>query len=229
MNRYTLQRTLRKPFMTYLFLGIQTLVFLVAFLFPGLNVESRGSMFGPFVVYTHEYWRFFTPMFIHFGLMHFAVNSVVLYFMGQQVEAIYGHWRFAVIYLMSGAMGNLMSFALNQMGIQSAGSSTALFGLFGAFIVLGIHFRENPAIQGMVRQFALFVAMSFLFSIFDRSVDIWGHIGGLLGGILLGNLLALPKNSRSFETKTRVLSGIILVILAVFFLIYGFKKYTIPV
>lgn len=229
MNDYRLKRWQRKPYMTYFFLGIQIVVFLLAYLFPSLNIESRGSMFGPLVAYYHEYWRLITPIFIHYGLMHFAVNSVVLYFMGEQVEAVYGHLRFAAIYLISGILGNLMSFALNQIGIQSAGSSTSLFGLFGAFVVLGIHFKDNRAIQAMVRQFTLFIAMSFLFSIFDRSVDIWGHIGGLLGGLLLGNVLGLPSNFRKYDTQTRILSAVFLVVFVIFLVIIGFKKYQLPV
>ncbi|MFZ2671287.1 MAG: rhomboid family intramembrane serine protease, partial [Enterococcus aquimarinus] len=82
-----------QPFVTIGFLSIQTAVFLLAYLLPGLLIEFRGSMFGPLIALNHEYWRFVTPIFIHYGLMHFAINSVILYYMGQQVEAIYGHGR----------------------------------------------------------------------------------------------------------------------------------------
>jgi rhomboid protease GluP len=186
-------------------------------------------MFGPLVVHGHEYWRFITPIFIHYGLMHFAVNSVVLYFMGQQIEAICGHVRFLIIYLISGFAGNALSFAFNQAGVQSAGSSTSLFGLFGAFVILGVHFKGHPAIQGMVRQFTLFIGMSLLFGVFDRSIDMWGHIGGLLGGLLLGNVLSVPNNSKSYSIHLRIISGMILVFLLIFCIVYGFKKYEILV
>ncbi|KAF1301101.1 rhomboid family intramembrane serine protease [Candidatus Enterococcus willemsii] len=224
MNQ-TIKRWSNGPFLTYLFLTIQTAVFLLAFLLPQLQLEFRGAMFGPLVVYNHEYWRFLTPIFIHYSLMHFAVNSVVLYFMGQQVEAIYGHTRFLFIYLLSGLAGNALSFAFNQMGVQSAGSSTSLFGLFGAFVILGIHFKNNLAIQAMVRQFALFVGMSLIFGFFDQSIDIFGHIGGFLGGALLGNIFGIPKNSRAYSIHVRIISGMIFAFLIVFCLFYGFKKY----
>ncbi|MFV0561437.1 MAG: rhomboid family intramembrane serine protease [Enterococcus sp.] len=221
----TIQRWLRKPLWTYTFLGIQTVVFLLMYLFPSLSIEQTGSMFGPYVAIYHEYWRFITPIFIHFGLMHFAVNSVVLYFMGTQIEEIYGHWRFFTIYIASGILGNLASFAMNQAGTISAGSSTALFGLFGAFLVLGAHFKSNPAIQNMVRQFALFVGLSFLFGFFDSSIDIWGHIGGILGGLLLGNIVALPQQRGNYSVHPRIISGLIFLFLVVICFLLGLKKY----
>lgn len=229
MNNLSFNRLKRTPFLTYTFLTIQMIVYLLAFLFPSLYIEFRGAMFGPLVVNGHEYWRFITPIFIHYGLMHFAVNSVVLYFMGQQIEAIYGHVRFVIIYLISGFAGNALSFAFNQAGVQSAGSSTSLFGLFGAFVILGVHFKGHPAIQGMVRQFTLFIGMSLLFGVFDRSIDMWGHIGGLLGGLLLGNILSVPNNSKSYSIHLRIISGMILVFFLIFCIVYGFKKYEILV
>ncbi|MGX7195428.1 rhomboid family intramembrane serine protease [Enterococcus olivae] len=225
MNKLSFKRFLNTPYITNSFLAIQTTVFLLATLFPGLYIEFRGSMIGQLVVFNQEYWRFITPVFIHYGLMHFAVNSVVLYFMGQQVEAIYGHGRFLLIYLISGISGNALSFAFNSIGVQSAGSSTALFGLFGAFVILGVHFRENPAIQGMVRQFALFVGMSFLFGMFGSSIDIWGHLGGFLGGILMANIVGLPKNLRVYSIHVRIISGILLFSMLLFCLLFAFGKY----
>lgn len=224
-----MRRLLNQPFITYLFLIVQTLVFVAAYLFPTLQIETKGSMFGPSLAFYGQYWRLVTPIFIHYGLMHFAVNSVVLYYMGEQIEAIYGHWRYFVIYLLSGIMGNLMSFAFNQAGIQSAGSSTALFGLFGAFVVLGIHYRDNYAIQALTRQFVIFIGISLLFNLFDNSVDIWGHIGGLGGGLLLGNLFGLPKRNQDYSVHVRILSVIVFVFLLGFCLIYGLKKYQILV
>ncbi|MGX7164799.1 rhomboid family intramembrane serine protease [Enterococcus massiliensis] len=221
------KRWLNKPFITYGFLGIQTIVFVITALFPHSSLESSGVMFGPFVYFYHEYWRFVTPIFIHFSLLHFAVNSIVLYFIGQQVEAIYGHWRFLILYLLSGVLGNAMSFAFNTAGVQSAGSSTSIFGIFGAFLLLGYYFKHNPAIQGMVRQFALFVGMSLLFGIFDQSIDMWGHIGGIIGGLLIGNILALPKNHGKFSIHARIISVLIFSFLIVLCLVYGLRKYSL--
>lgn len=221
-----LQQIKNTPYFTYLFLAIQTAVFILAFLFPRLQLEFRGAVFGPSIAYFQEYWRFVTPIFIHYGLMHFAVNSVVLYFMGQQVESLYGHWRFFIIYIFSGIAGNVLGFAFNPPMVQAAGASTSLFGLFGAFVILGIYYKDNYAIRGMVRQFTLFLAMNLIFGFLDQSVDILGHVGGLIGGVLLGNIMGLPKSLKDYSIHIRILSGIIYIAFIIFCLLYGFRKYS---
>lgn len=217
-----------QPYVTIGFLSIQTAVFLLAYLLPGLLIEFRGSMFGPLIALNHEYWRFVTPIFIHYGLMHFAINSVILYYMGQQVEAIYGHGRFFLIYLLSGVMGNVLGFAFNDMNVQAAGASTSLFGIFGAFIVLGIHFKNNPGIQAMVRQFSLFIVLNLVFGLFDQTIDMYGHVGGLIGGILMGNIVALPMRvGKTYSIHVRIISAMILLFLLFFCIVYGLKRYQV--
>ena len=217
-----------QPFVTIGFLSIQTAVFLLAYLLPGLLIEFRGSMFGPLIALNHEYWRFVTPIFIHYGLMHFAINSVILYYMGQQVEAIYGHGRFFLIYLLSGVMGNVLGFAFNDMNVQAAGASTSLFGIFGAFIVIGIHFKNNPGIQAMVRQFSLFIVLNLVFGLFDQTIDMYGHVGGLIGGILMGNIVALPMRvGKTYSIHVRIISAMILLFLLFFCIVYGLKRYQV--
>ncbi len=217
-----------QPFVTIGFLSIQTAVFLLAYLLPGLLIEFRGSMFGPLIALNHEYWRFVTPIFIHYGLMHFAINSVILYYMGQQVEAIYGHGRFFLIYLLSGVMGNVLGFAFNDMNVQAAGASTSLFGIFGAFNVLGIHFKNNPGIQAMVRQFSLFIVLNLVFGLFDQTIDMYGHVGGLIGGILMGNIVALPMRvGKTYSIHVRIISAMILLFLLFFCIVYGLKRYQV--
>lgn len=217
-----------QPFVTIGFLSIQTAVFLLAYLLPGLLIEFRGSMFGPLIALNHEYWRFVTPIFIHYGLMYFAINSVILYYMGQQVEAIYGHGRFFLIYLLSGVMGNVLGFAFNDMNVHAAGASTSLFGIFGAFIVLGIHFKNNPGIQAMVRQFSLFIVLNLVFGLFDQTIDMYGHVGGLIGGILMGNIVALPMRvGKTYSIHVRIISAMILLFLLFFCIVYGLKRYQV--
>ena len=148
----------------------------------------------------------------------------VLY--GQQCEAIFGHWRFAIIYLLSGIMGNFASFAFNQPTTLSGGASTAIFGLFGAFLVVGLHYRDNGAIQALTRQFALFILMNLAFGLFDSTIDIWGHLGGIIGGALSGWALAVPYSQDRFSTRGRVTSILFFIFAVVIFVFFGLRKFS---
>lgn len=213
-----------KPFVTYGILGITSFVFALQFLFPSLRLESFLGMYSPYVVFNHEYWRFLTPMLIHFGFMHFALNGLVLYYMGQQCEAIFGHWRFAIIYILSGLMGNFGSFAFNGATALSGGASTAIFGLFGAFVVVGLHYRDNFAMQALTRQFGMFILLNLVFGLFDSTIDIWGHVGGLLGGGLLGLILAVPGAGDRFSTRGRITSVLFYFFFAALCILIGLRK-----
>ncbi|WP_071131603.1 rhomboid family intramembrane serine protease [Enterococcus timonensis] len=183
-----------------------------------------GAMERGSIIINHEYWRFIMPMFLHIGWAHFAINSVTLYFIGQQVETVYGHWRFLVIYLLSGIAGNVLSFALGQPNTISAGASTALFGMFGAFVILGRIYRNNPAVKMLVQRYLTFIVMNLIFNLFSSSVDMMGHIGGLLGGVLVSLAVAVPVKGK-VNIHERIVAGILFVALIGILFIYGFKKY----
>lgn len=222
------KRWLNKPFLTYTFLAIQIFIFVLGALMPSLNIEGRGGMARPYIFYLHQYYRFFTPIFVHFGLEHILFNSIVLYFMGSQIEAIYGHVRYFLIYMFSGALGNAFSMAFHSENVLSAGASSSILGLFGAFLIFGYHFRNNPAIQGQMRTFLLFVVMTFLSSVISPSVDLWGHLGGLIGGAALGSLMAIPNAKERYSIHERILGVIIFVFLFVVCVFVGLKKSGLP-
>lgn len=224
-----IKRLLKQPLVTYALLGITTIVFLGMEVTGGsengMVLIKWGAMVREYIVVLHEYWRFFTPMFLHIGWLHFAVNMVTLYFVGSQVESVYGHWRYLLIYLLSGVAGNVISFTFGSAGSISAGASTSLFGLFGAFIILGRHFKNNPAVSFMVQRYATFIGINLIFNLFSSSVDIMGHIGGLIGGLLVASVLAVPDRSEEFNIHERIIAGIIFIFILVICLVLGFKKY----
>ncbi|MGX7244893.1 rhomboid family intramembrane serine protease [Enterococcus quebecensis] len=224
-----IKRILKQPLITYILLGITTIIFLGTELSGGsensMVLIRWGAMSRSEILNLHEYWRFFTPMFLHIGWLHFAVNMVTLYYVGSQVENIYGHWRYLLIYLLSGIAGNVVSFTFGSPLSISAGASTSLFGLFGAFVILGRHFRNNPAITFMVQRYTTFIVINLIFNLFSSSVDIMGHIGGLIGGLLVASTLAVPDHSEEFNIHERIISGIIFVFLLVVCLALGFKKF----
>ncbi|QCA29578.1 rhomboid family intramembrane serine protease [Vagococcus xieshaowenii] len=227
-----------------LFLAIQIMVFLVMTfvgMFRGLGLNGTqhvgmlyefGALNAHSIILYHEYWRFLTPIFIHIGLTHLLFNSVFLYFAGRDLEGIMGHWRFFCFYLLAGIGGNVFSFAFASPGSISAGASTSLFGIFGAFIALGRIFPHNPKIQYMAKNMLTLAGINLLFNMFASNIDMLGHIGGLISGLLLGFVFSAPKlltnrfsATRDDNIHRRIVCGLGFVLLIVAMIMYSLKKY----
>ncbi|WP_313468719.1 rhomboid family intramembrane serine protease [Carnobacterium sp.] len=219
-----IKRFFRQPILTYTFLGIQIVLFiLMTFNGGSTNTQTLiefGAKFNPFIAWG-EWWRLITPMFLHIGWMHLLVNSVILYYLGIQLESLFGHWRFALIYLLSGLAGNAVSFAMNNA--ISAGASTAIFGLFGAALMLGKTYPHNPAIQQLSKNFLLLVVINLVFGIFDSSIDLAGHIGGFAGGYLASTAISVADPLPRWK-KRRILYAVIFLVMVVLFVTIGYLK-----
>ena len=167
-----------------------------------------------------EWWRFFTPVFIHVGIIHFAFNSLGLCIFGVRIEEIFGKRLFLLIYLGAGIAGNLCS-ALFTLGI-SAGASGALFGLLGAGWYLDRRFRRHlqEMSGGMLRgrnNFTLLVVVNVLFGFIMPGIDNAAHIGGLLFGIVATMALLHLRPNRLVLTNRRRGGRILLVTIVIMF------------
>ncbi len=206
-----------KPYMTYLLLGIMVIIFGIMTFLGGsenpLNLVRFGAKYNP-LIRAGEYWRFITPIFLHIGFTHILMNGITLYFIGQYVEGLFGHWRFLGIFLISGIAGNVASFAFSDS--LSAGASTAIFGLFGAFMMLGESFSGNPAIASMARTFLLFIVLNIGTDLFVQGIDIAGHLGGLVGGFLVAYVVGVPFGKVSPVKRGIALITLIVVLAAMF-------------
>lgn len=144
--------------------------------------------------------------------MHIVLNMYSLYIVGPKVEDFFGKWKYLLIYLFSGISGGLLSIAFNQ-NVISIGASGAIFGLFGALIYFGYNYRGY--IGAMIRsQIVPIVIYNLLIGLFIPGIDMWGHVGGLIGGIITSNMLG------TIENKKYSLTNIILFVIYFGFLIY---------
>ncbi|CCI85773.1 rhomboid family intramembrane serine protease [Lactobacillus pasteurii] len=186
------------------------------------TLMKLGAMNNYAVAAGHQWWRLFTAQFLHIGIMHLVSNAVMIFYLGNYFESIIGHWRFWVIYLLSGVGGNLMSFAFGSDNSLSAGASTALFGLLGAVIAISrrrASASPNSSLSAMLnyfgRQAAALAIINLAIDIFMPNVDIQGHIGGLLMGFMatavLGDRLPIKQN-----TKFRIIMAALMIVYVVF-------------
>ena len=180
---------LHQPLWTFAILVTNALVWL-AMTVLGDSTDPRllvafGAKYNPAIV-AGEYWRLLTACFLHIGILHLAFNSYALFSFGIEMERHYGRSRFLALYLLSGVAGSVLSF-LGSNAI-SAGASGAIFGLVGAMIVYFVTYREEFGQWGR-RQLAnvlLVAGYNLIWGFMAPGIDYWGHIGGLLAGLVLG-------------------------------------------
>jgi len=169
-----------------------------------------GANFGP-LTWHGEPWRLLTSAFIHFGVIHLALNMYALYGGGELTEELYGGARFAVIYLLAALAGSVASSWWGTARL-SAGASGAVFGVYGSLLAYFVRWpRAIPlamlksARYGAILLCVYSLAAGFLLNLFGRAgqvfVDNAAHVGGLLGGAISGYLLARP-----FEAGARAVA-----------------------
>jgi rhomboid protease GluP len=174
------------PVVTYTILGVTVVVFILqmaAETLLGYDLPAALGMKVNELIAEGQFWRLFTPMLLHGGIMHVGFNMYALYLFGRRLERYFGHWRFLVLYLISGFAGNVISMMFTES--PSLGASTAIFGLLGA---QGVFIYQNKALFGnqtrQALQSIIMVAAINLFIGLSPGIDNWGHIGGLVAGVI---------------------------------------------
>lgn len=138
-----------------------------------------------FEIATGEWWRLITPVLVHAGVLHLAMNMFVLYIYGQNLEEAFGHVRFFVIYIVSGVVASAFSYAFGGAG-PSVGASGAVMGVVGALLVYLYNRRSSQFIAQHLRGMVGFLVLNALIGLISPNIDEMAHLGGLVGGVLLG-------------------------------------------
>lgn len=202
----------KKPIITWILIGLCIIMFFISGMgYDTYKLVQFGANFSR-LVKNGEIYRLVSYMFLHAGIMHILLNMYSLYIVGTKVEDFFGKWKYLLIYFISGISGGLLSIGLSQDTI-SVGASGAIFGLFGALIYFGYSYRGY--IGSMIRsQIIPIVVYNLLIGFFIPGIDMWGHVGGLIGGILTANVLG------TIENKDYKISNIVLLVVYFAFLVY---------
>ncbi len=191
---------------TQVLLGANVMVFLamIAASGPSLNFTGAltvhfGANFGPLTL-SGQWWRLVTYMFLHGGLFHIAMNMWCLWELGALCESLYGRWTYVAVYLLTGVAGGLASVGWNP-GVLSVGASGAIFGLTGALIAsfaLGEFSLSGISIKGVLNSLLVFAGFNLFLGRIFPGIDNACHVGGFVGGLILGALIALlaPEHNR---------------------------------
>ena len=167
----------------------------------GAAVVHWGSNYGPLTT-SGQWWRLVSNIFVHFGILHIALNMWALYATGRTVERMFGSARFALLYLFAGVAASMASLLWNP-GVNSAGASGAIFGVFGGMLAFVLNPRNAVPRSVMVehRNSTLaFAAYTLFYGMVHAGIDNAAHIGGLIAGLAMGSLLARPLTSEGRRT-----------------------------
>jgi rhomboid protease GluP len=194
----------------------------VSFMNPGgLTLLDWGANFAPLTM-NGQWWRLFTCMFLHFGIIHIGMNMWVLWGLAPLVERLVGSVGFAIAYIVSGLAGSIASLAWNPVGI-SAGASGAVFGTAGAlfgFVVLRRDTIPDAMRWQMLKSMTTFLVLNLVIGMSVPQIDMAAHAGGFVGGVVCGLILSQPLSPgilalRKFRNLITVMAAAVILPLAI--------------
>lgn len=210
---------------TIIFTNIISLICILMYVIVGIygnnffnfdaNVLAKFGANNILLVKNGEIYRLLTCAFLHVGLIHLVVNMYSLRVIGPSVEGLIGKGKFVFIYLISAISASLMSLVFVDSNIVSVGASGAIFGLMGALLYFGYHYRLylNDAIKTQIIPVILF---NLIIGFMMPGIDNGAHIGGLIGGYLATMAIGIKNKSE----KKDMINGWIVLILYLAFLSY---------
>lgn len=211
--------SMKKPLITYLIMLVCLVLFILMYIFgKGSTYISTLIDFGANAVeYTKrgEYYRLFTSIFLHAGIVHLLCNMYSLYVIGPQTESFYGKLKYLFIFFFSGISGSLLSTALSGVNTVGVGASGAIFGLLGAILYFGYHYRVYLG-NVLKSQIIPIIVINLIIGFSFFGIDNFAHIGGLIGGVFAAMAVGVPDKSK----RSDVANGNILLLIYLVFLIY---------
>ena len=198
-KRIEVRQPQRRPLVTYALLGLTVAIFLLQLVTQDAGLVAGAVRCGDLaacygmkinsLILAGEWWRFITPILLHGSILHIGFNMYALYVLGPELERHFGHLSFLFLYLLGGFGGIVFSFLLTENA--SLGASTAIFGLLGA---QGVYVYRNQKLfgrraQAMLRSILNIALINLLIGL-TPGIDNWGHVGGLVGGVLFAFMAA---------------------------------------
>ena len=186
-------------------IGINIVVF-VLFEILGSTLDTvfmleHGAMYTPYMEQPSQWYRFFTSLFLHFGMSHLLNNMLLLYALGNYLERYLGRWKFLVLYLGAGVGANVLSFFFERNSgeqVVSAGASGAVFANMGGLI--WVILINKGKLENLTTGKMLFMAvLSLYFGFASQGVDNTAHLGGLILGFVFAIILYRRKPQAAEE------------------------------
>ena len=197
---YEIKTRQSSPIATYSLIIINVIIWLILEQLGGstnLQVLISAGALSRDLVASGQYWRLVTSMFLHIGLAHLFHNMFSLYIFGYRLEKFLSPVFFALVYLGSGMVGAIFSMTASTVlgtHVIAAGASGAVYGLMGSLLFITL--KARASVDGVNTYILwLFFVVGIVYSIYAPNVDIFAHIGGFVGGLLLTPLFIEQKKA----------------------------------
>jgi len=182
----------------------------------GATIINFDSMFGliPAAVLHGEIWRLFTSMFLHGGFEHIIMNMLALLFFGMILEDRIGSKKFLLVYIIGGIFSGLCVilfsfFPLSLIPGLGVGQNDDVIGASGAIFAIGtilallapnlrVGFFFFPISTTLLYSIILWFILLTLISLFGAPIANSGHLGGIIGGIIMGKFLKKQEIENRF-------------------------------
>jgi membrane associated rhomboid family serine protease len=191
---------------TKILIGLDVAIYVAQWLRPGLTL--RFEQFNAAIA-EGEWWRLVTAAFLHASITHLLFNMFALWVVGSAVEPRLGRWRYLAVFLLSALGGSILSYAVDPPGMASVGASGAVFGLFGAALILAKRLRLD--ISGIVGIILINVVLGFVIP----GINWRAHLGGLVVGSLVTAAMVYPPKEKRTAVTVATIVGVLALSVAV--------------
>lgn len=180
------------PVVTYGLIALSVLAF-AALMVPGQS-NAQWVLWSPAVA-DGQLYRLLTSAFLHYGPMHLLLNMWALYVVGPPLEGLLGRTRFSALYLLSALGGSVTVYLLAPLNTATVGASGAIFGLFGAMLIVGKRLRMD------IGWVAGIILINLVFTFTIPGISWQGHLGGLITGLLVAGAYVYPDPARRNQVQ----------------------------
>ncbi|OBK87314.1 rhomboid family intramembrane serine protease [Mycolicibacter sinensis] len=202
-TRPLVRRASGTPVVSYGLIALNVLAFIGQM--SSAQLDSELVLWSPAVA-DGQIYRLLTSAFLHYGAMHLLLNMWALYVVGPSLEGLLGRARFSALYLLSALGGSVAVYLLAPLTTATAGASGAIFGLFGATLIVGRRLRMD------VGWVVAVIVINLVFTFTIPRISWQGHLGGLITGLLVAFAYVYPAPAH----RNRVQALVSIALLALF-------------
>jgi membrane associated rhomboid family serine protease len=193
-----------KPIVTYALIAANVVMFGLQMAVPGF--QQALYLWPAAVAGYDQYYRLLTSAFLHDGPTHILFNMWALWVIGPALERLLGRTRFLAMYFLSALGGSVLVYLLTAVNVPTLGASGAIFGLFGATLVLSRKLNFD------MKWIAGLIVINLVITFVVPSISWQGHVGGLLTGAAVSWVYAYaPRTHRAL-----IQAGVSVAVLALF-------------